>query len=153
MKWFCVIILFVFTACAQPKYFNVVAPNGSSNESYKLEADCSVRFELFSQCFSWRLIEPLEAQKNLTIIVKFYRPNLYDQTLVYEDIAANREFKAKLWMTSMGHGSVPVQIKRLDVGTYEISHVNFIMSGSWQIYFDQIENDQIDRITVNINVP
>ena len=153
MKLICFVLVSLLVACAQPKYVTINTQHEQSNDSFKLEADCSLHFELFSQCFSWRLIEPLEAQKNLTIIVKFYRPNLYDQTLVYEDIASNRVFKAKLWMTSMGHGSVPVQIKRLDVGTYEISNVNFIMSGTWQIYFDQIENDQVDRITVNIDVP
>ena len=40
-----------------------------------------------------------------------------------------------LWMPSMGHGSTPTVVQRLDVGTYRASEVFFIMPGEWDLKF------------------
>lgn len=153
MKWLYFFITSLLLACAEPKYAQVISHNPEPGESFKVEADCSMRFQLFGQCLSWRFSDEIKAQNDLTMIIKIYRPNFYDQSLVYQDIPDGRFLNAKLWMPSMGHGSIPTQIKRLDVGTYAISRVNFIMSGHWQIYFDQVENNQIDRLTIDVDIP
>lgn len=64
---------------------------------------------------------------------KFYRLNTYDSSSVEIDAASVPE--AVLWMPSMGHGSTPTAVTRLDVGTYRASNVFFIMPGEWEIKF------------------
>lgn len=40
-----------------------------------------------------------------------------------------------LWMPGMGHGSTPVTVEHVGVGTYRASKVFFTMRGDWQIRF------------------
>jgi hypothetical protein len=56
-----------------------------------------------------------------------------------------------LWMPSMGHGSSPVTVTRLDIGTYLANEVFFIMPGEWQIKFQLKRADEvIDEAIVDI---
>ncbi len=41
-----------------------------------------------------------------------------------------------LWMESMGHGSSPIVIKRIDKGIYSLSEIYFSMPGDWQLKID-----------------
>lgn len=52
-------------------------------------------------------------------------------------------FSVFLWMPSMGHGSSPVTIKKLDTGIYDVSDVYFIMDGDWQIRIQLKNNETI----------
>lgn len=52
-------------------------------------------------------------------------------------------FSVFLWMSSMGHGSGPVTIKKLDTGIYDVSDVYFIMDGEWQIRIQLKNNETI----------
>jgi len=58
-----------------------------------------------------------------------------------------------LWMPAMGHGSSPVQVNKLDVGTYEALNVLFVMPGLWEMKF-QITDDKgvVDEVVVPINI-
>ncbi|MFN3698275.1 MAG: FixH family protein [Pseudobdellovibrio sp.] len=145
-------LLFVFS-CAQPKYIQWNTPTEKINEQQKLTADCSLQFNNYSLCLSWQFTQDIQAQQNLVMIVKIYRPNLYDQTVVYENIPEGVTLQVKLWMSSMGHGSVPTQVKKIDTGTYEVSRVNFIMSGPWQVYFNILGNNVNDQIRIDLDVP
>lgn len=53
-----------------------------------------------------------------------------------------------LWMPSMGHGSTPVSIKTLSGGEFEISKVNFMMRGKWEIRFQLKNGNQVVDETV-----
>lgn len=59
------------------------------------------------------------------------RANLVDGSFLAED--PYLELAVVLWMPSMGHGSSPVTIERLDRGTYRVSEVFFTMAGDWEI--------------------
>ncbi len=50
---------------------------------------------------------------------------------VGQPIDPRAELSVLLWMPEHGHGSSPVQIRRLDLGVYSISEVYFIMPGHW----------------------
>lgn len=67
-----------------------------------------------------------------TFLLKIGRPNAGDGTPVPEDPASPPD--VFLWMPDMGHGSIPVRIERVDVGTYRVSHVLFVMAGKWEIH-------------------
>lgn len=58
-----------------------------------------------------------------------------------------------LWMPSMGHGSAPVKIKKLDSGEYEVINVFFIMAGKWDIHF-QLKNKEvvIDEVVLPLSL-
>ena len=40
-----------------------------------------------------------------------------------------------LWMPSMGHGSSPVTMERVDVGRYRAQDIFFIMTGEWDLHY------------------
>lgn len=40
-----------------------------------------------------------------------------------------------LWMSSMGHGSLPVTITQIEDGIYSVTNVKFIMGGPWEIHY------------------
>ncbi len=40
-----------------------------------------------------------------------------------------------LWMPSMGHGSSPVFVEKLGIGSYRATQVFFTMRGDWEIRF------------------
>ena len=49
----------------------------------------------------------------------------------------------------MGHGSAPVEIKKLKEGVYEISSIQFIMAGDWQLFFQLKDDDKlIDEVFI-----
>ncbi|MFI5390865.1 MAG: hypothetical protein ACHQYQ_05830, partial [Bacteriovoracales bacterium] len=58
-------------------------------------------------------------------LIKIWRPNLADETEVLEEI--KEDVTLFLWMPSMNHGSSPVTVKKIDVGTYRVNDVFFTM--------------------------
>ncbi|RPJ66214.1 MAG: hypothetical protein EHM20_17555 [Alphaproteobacteria bacterium] len=44
-----------------------------------------------------------------------------------------KDFSVILWMPTMGHGSSPIQIKKLGTGIYDLSQIYFIMDGLWHL--------------------
>ena len=58
-----------------------------------------------------------------------------------------------LWMPSMGHGSSPVKVDKLDTGTYRAKNVFFTMGGSWEIRIQlKSGNDIADEAIIPINL-
>lgn len=53
-----------------------------------------------------------------------------------------------VWMTSMGHGSAPVKITKLNVGEYEVSNVQFFMGGAWDLKFQLKQGSQVVDETI-----
>ena len=69
----------------------------------------------------------------------------------YQDLPKN--LFVFLWMPTMGHGSSPVKIKKLDNGEYEISDVQFIMPGKWEIKFQLKDGAQVfDETVVTLSI-
>ena len=53
-------------------------------------------------------------------------------------------FKMKLWMPDMGHGSFPVSITNVSAGVFEANEIFFTMPGYWDIHFElHDENNKI----------
>jgi hypothetical protein len=52
---------------------------------------------------------------------------------IHKEADMNGAIAVVLWMPSMGHGSSPVQVEHLGVGTYRATNVFFVMPGDWEI--------------------
>ena len=73
------------------------------------------------------------------MIFKVSRTNIFDGSPVLTDIAFPTLI---LWMPSMGHGSSPTRVERLDTGTYRASEVFFVMPGEWELKFEASDAGQ-----------
>jgi hypothetical protein len=90
-----------------------------------------------------------------TLIFKVYRGNRLDDSPVLVEPEAGRLVRVGLvlWMPSMGHGSSPTRVDRVDVGTYRASDVFFIMPGEWDLRFQFSEDNQvIDEAVAQIRI-
>ncbi len=135
-----------FVACAKPNYAPDPAPRavpGSPDApapgappkdpeavpAPKPEA-CAARFSS-KHClnFTWELLPTEEETGVFTFRVS--RPDPAGPVL--EDPEGRMTVVA--WMPSMGHGSSPITVERLDVGVYRASQVFFTMRGEWELRF------------------
>lgn len=56
-----------------------------------------------------------------------------------------------LWMPSMGHGSAPVKITKINDGEYDVSQVQFIMGGKWDVRFQLKDgNTVVEEVIVPV---
>ncbi len=72
---------------------------------------------------------------------KIARANLLDETAVPVD--PENIPTVLLWMPDMGHGSTPTSVERVDVGSFRVRNVFFIMPGRWEIRFQIKDGDTI----------
>lgn len=64
------------------------------------------------------------------------------------------ELTVSLWMPSMGHGSIPVKIEKINATQYRITDVYFLMPGDWDIRFTLKNNGvTIDSSYASMIVP
>lgn len=124
-------------ACAQPKYESSGSSNPNGNMAQGSQdqkfSECTLRFSTSKYCLAWKWEEMPTSAKAGTLVFKVYRGNTYDDTPVEMDFGSIPTLV--LWMPSMGHGSSPTTVTRLDVGTYRVSNVFFIMPGKWEMRF------------------
>ena len=150
------LLSFIFlSACAQPKYetpgnSNPQGNMGQGSQEQK-PSECALRFSTSKFCLAWKWEEMPTSSKAGTLVFKVYRSNVYDDTPVEMDFASMPNLV--LWMPSMGHGSSPTTVTRLDVGTYCASNVFFIMPGEWEMRFQvkdgtTIQDEAVVAITL-----
>ena len=127
------LILFFFLGCAQPKYISEADSSGAGQQSTGTKASCDIRFSNSKFCLSWFWENKPTSTVEGILIFKIYKLNAFDQTAIQLD--AQELPQLVLWMPSMGHGSTPSVVQRLDVGTYRATEVFFIMPGEWDLKF------------------
>lgn len=134
------IILFFTTSCIQQKY----APREEVNPSVEIKS-CPNKLNS-GKCVSldWEVLPTEEGFGQF--LIKIWRPNLADETEVLEEI--KEDVTLFLWMPSMNHGSSPVTVKKIDVGTYRVNDVFFTMPGDWDIHVQLKVNNEIKDQTV-----
>lgn len=144
-------------ACAQPKYLqNAVVQNpdmqNPDSTAGKIQADCTRQLKNSKLCIVWMWeTKPTETTLG-AFIFKTYRLNNYDQSAILLD--AGDKAEVVLWMSSMGHGSSPTVVQKLDVGTYRVNEVFFTMPGQWQMQFQfKNQNEEIiDEASFEIQI-
>lgn len=112
----------LLSACASPK----AAP---ATDASSVAATASFASRAMVD-LTWEKV-PTETEMG-AFVFRTYRTNPLDGTKVPQDLASS--MAVLLWMPSMGHGSSPVTVDRLDVGVYRASSVFFIMKGDWEIH-------------------
>jgi len=131
----CAIAITLFlVACADPKY---VARDARPIAGQKVEAE-RTEFPL-TKTSIWLTWEKFPTNEDFgSLLLKFGRENLADKSIIPQDIQG--EVEVELWMPSMGHGSSPVTVTRMDTGTYRASQVFFTMPGDWEIRIQRLVN-------------
>lgn len=127
------LILFFSFGCAQPKYISESDSSAAGQQTAESKVNCDIQFSNSKYCLSWFWENKPTSTNQGSLIFKIYRLNAFDQTAIQLDSAELPQLI--LWMPSMGHGSTPTVIQRLDVGTYRASDVFFIMPGEWDLKF------------------
>ena len=115
----------LLASCANPKYASS-DPLAGTDQGTRLS--CQARFRA-GPCVSiaWEKL-PTEEEFGSFVFTVFRE----GATPAPEDLP---NVSVVLWMPSMGHGSSPVTVTRLDTGTYRASSVFFTMGGDWEIRF------------------
>lgn len=130
-------------ACAKPKYADAIVstPQGAA------AAPCEVKFEKSGLCLQWAWeVAPGESDFG-SLIFKTLREE--SGQWVPADLSGTAALV--LWMPSMGHGSSPTTVTRLESGTYRASRVYFVMPGAWDLRFqNKSGNSVIDEAVVSI---
>lgn len=113
-------------ACAKPNY----ASGGKQTGPTQQKIDGGI-FSASGKrvSYSWEA-KPTDSDFG-SFYFRTYSEDSRDGFPVLEDVPVS----VVLWMPSMGHGSSPVTVERLGVGTYRASKVFFTMRGDWQIRF------------------
>lgn len=146
-KFFPVILLLLSIGCAERKY---LTPAGTPSVVI-LEDVCNVRFQTSQLCVSYAWTKKPSDNSYGEMIVKVWRPNAADGSAVPQDLAG--AVAVVLWMPSMGHGSSPVTVERVDVGTYRATQVFFSMPGDWEIRVQSKEGETVrDQAVIALRI-
>lgn len=140
--------LLILAACARPEYASEkpTIPEGAQ----KAEA-ARVTLSALGLFVSlvWKQAQQ-DDESYGAFWLKFWRPNLADQSPVPQEVSA--DVGVKLWMPSMGHGSSPVLVRRVDIGTYLVEDVYFSMTGDWDIQIQlNTETGLIDEVAIPVH--
>jgi hypothetical protein len=152
---FCKIIRFfaflILAGCAQPKYVNEKGISANQTKAQESNAGCDIIFSKSQLCMTWSWENKPTNSNPGSIIFKTYRLNNFDQTAIQIDL--NIVPTLILWMPAMGHGSIPTQTQKLDIGTYRSNNVYFIMPGLWTLKFQsKDQNGILDETEVNLEI-
>jgi hypothetical protein len=120
--------------CANPKY--VTTDGGPGERKGGSETECLARFA----SGAWEK-RPTDGAFG-SFLFKTFRPNLADGSAVPMDPNGGT-VAVLLWMPGMGHGSSPVTVTRIDVGTFRAANVFFTMKGDWEIHVQLKEGDVV----------
>lgn len=141
--------LFVLSAiglgsgCAERQY---VEPRDLTVQEQDLS--CAARFGS-GHCVVMRWERQPTEEEPGSFLFKVFPRRDWDGTPMAEDLPG--EMTVLLWMPSMNHGSVPVNVERLGPGSYRATNVYFIMKGDWEIRFLSKESDQVrDQASIRL---
>lgn len=99
---------------------------------------CDIHFKSEDLCMSVSWEKFPKARENGAFVLKF--TDAQDSQRLMDPKTSPHVI---LWMTSMGHGSKPVTLKREDIGTFRSTDVFFIMGGPWDIKFQLKDGDNV----------
>lgn len=134
-------LLVITAGCAQPKYETPATRSGIGQE-LDSPSDCSLRFSKSNLCLFWSWEKLPTDTESGTLILKVYRLNALDQSMFPVDPPHELDFV--LWMPSMGHGSSPASLAKVDIGSYRITDVYFVMRGEWELIFRLKNGEQTE---------
>jgi hypothetical protein len=121
----------LLVGCAQPKESTSIQGAAMGVRQQKA-GGCEIHLKN-QLCVDYVWEKPPQGDDLGQFIFKIYRANLADGSPVLVDTTA--DVGVTLTMPSMGgHGSSPVTVTHVDVGTFRASRVFFSMAGEWWIH-------------------
>ena len=100
---------------------------------------------------SWYWVQEPTTQDSGKILLKTFRLNHFDKTPVPASLSIAPVLT--LWMPSMGHGSTPSVVSIVDIGTYLVEDVFFVMLGEWDLHFQiKVDGEVTDEVVVPIRI-
>lgn len=123
--------LLILSACARPDYIDPKQVAQEDNNTHS--ASCPILFLTSNQCASIEWVQGPRSSSESEFVVKFWNKGLATMQGPYADPV--QSLSIVLWMPSMGHGSSPVKIEKLQEGVFRVRKVFFIMPGDWEIRF------------------
>lgn len=143
-------LLLLLAGCGESPLLNhKMEPNGIIRNTVLAESDVlSFKKTDYSFIISWVEGPQMGGSK---FIMKTWKKDLGTMNGPYQDLSKN--LFVFLWMPAMGHGSVPVKLKKIGDGEYEVSDVQFIMGGKWEIKFQLKDGGQVfDETVVSLSI-
>lgn len=130
------ILMLVFSGCARPNFRDPVVVSQIANDNKTQEPGgearcdrlCDLTFSPLSIYGTISWVNLPQGNQFGEFLLKFW--NGGEPVAPGSDQA---EVSVKLWMPSMGHGSSPVKVERVALGSYRATRVYFIMPGEWQL--------------------
>lgn len=158
-----VFVSFILQACAKPNYQDKTTsiagtsdnkPNPSPSNEKPQEQTCDLYLSKSEICLHVQWLQQPNSQSNAAFLLSFTQGKTANPLTpeAFENITAS--LKIILWMPSMGHGSVPVLIKKnTDTQSLNVERVYFIMPGDWEIRFQLKENESIiDETRISLSI-
>jgi hypothetical protein len=119
-------------SCAKPNYQDRKDTSASTTSS----DTCALNFKTQNLCLSLQW-EKMPTQDSMgSFLISFYAP---ETPAIAEDPVLSPF--VILWMPSMGHGSSPVTVQKVETGLYRASRVFFVMPGEWDIHLQLKDQD------------
>ncbi len=115
------------TACARPDYINPVSKKSAQGQTDK----CALKLANSQLCSSIQWTSGPQTPAESEFILKFWNETSASENGPYVDPSST--LSVILWMPSMGHGSSPVKIDKIETGVYRVHRVFFIMPGDWEV--------------------
>ena len=126
-------ILFVgLCACARPEYLSKESQAPGAHQKLELTGSPLAKLGL-NASIQWTRVQNDETEEMGAFLLKFWRPNLADQSPILQDPPSEWKLAIELVMPSMGHGTSPVRVQKMDIGTYLVEDVFFSMPGEWDV--------------------
>ncbi|MEK2688405.1 FixH family protein [Bdellovibrio sp. GT3] len=143
---FLILLFLAFSACARPDYID---PKLNESTQTNSGDECLLQLAHANLCakLEWTLGPQSPAESEF--ILKFWSKT--DSVSAGTLVDPENTLSAILWMPSMGHGSSPVTIEKIETGVYRIRRVYFIMPGDWEVRI-YLKNGTtvIDQATVSL---
>lgn len=120
----------ILCGCANPDYIDP-AQTVKKNDNSPAALSCPLNFSAAQLCASLHWSQGPQSPAESEFILKFWDSKTSSENGPYKDPSQN--ITAVLWMPSMGHGSSPVKIEKIEPGVYRVRKVYFIMPGDWEV--------------------
>lgn len=138
-----IIVIITFQSCAKPHYVDNL-----DTKIDGISGECGQLFSSENICLKTEWIQKPTESTYGEMILSYVDAS--DETRYIDPL--HSPFIV-LWMPSMGHGSSPVKIERVDVGRYRASEIFFIMPGPWDIRYQlksgtNVVEEKIQNITI-----
>lgn len=149
MKTFSLVLLLLVSACGNSPLLNHSSESGIRARDAVLTDSEILKFMKTDYSFivSWEQGPQLGESR---FLMKSWNQN-GSRNGPYQNLP--KDLHVFLWMPAMGHGSAPVKLQKINDGEYEVSDVQFIMGGKWEVKFQLKDGAQVfDETVITLSI-